>query len=187
MKRLILITTLLFTVFAFASSASAIGIRGALVLSNSNLALSNGGSESTDLDLHYGIEIDASFPINPMMEILAGLTLYLPASGPELASDEKVGFMPISVAAKFNIPGVGVTGMNPYAGVGLNYTTWSFEPDWFGEDATPGLGYYGFVGAAFGNLFGELGYTIMTATVFDGDLKLESRGVYVKGGMILGI
>lgn len=188
MRKFAFITVLFLFLFAITSSASAIvGVRGALVLSNSNFYVDypGVGSATTGLDLHYGIEVDASFPVAPMTEILVGLTYYLPATGRELDPDT-IAFMPLSVAAKFNIPGIGMTGLNPYAGLGLNYTMWTYDP------ASPdpfeaGLGYFGFIGAAFGNLFGELGYTIMTATMSEGELKFESRGIYIKGGAVLGI
>ncbi|MCX5726516.1 MAG: hypothetical protein NT030_04980 [Candidatus Saganbacteria bacterium] len=176
--------------FALTSSASAIGIRGALVLSNSNLTedINGVGTHKTDLYMHYGLEIDLCLPVNPLMDIHGGLTYYFPVggSGSEWPSDSTVAFVPVSLAVVFNIPLIGITGVNPYAGLGLNYTTWTFDPA-RSESPTPGMGYYGFIGASFGNLFGELGYTIMTGSMFDDETKMESRGIYVKGGMVLGI
>ena len=189
MRKIALIASFLL-LLAMTSSASAIGIRGGLVLCNSNYFDKYSGMEKTvDLDLHYGIEVDISFPVTPMIEILGGLTYYLPVGGKlddtgYYPSDQKVAFLPINIAAKFNIPNMGMSGMNPYAGLGLNYTNWVWDPE-IETYTTPGLGYFGFVGATFGNLFGELGYTIMTATQPHDDVYTESRGIYVKGGMVL--
>ena len=191
MRKIAFIVSFLL-LLALASSASAIGIRGALVLCNSNYSEKYEGSIKTvDLNMHYGLEVNISYPISPMIEILGGLTYYLPVSGKlgdtgYYPDDEKIGFLPINLAAKFNIP-AGMTGMKPYAGLGLNYTNWYWDPTDEVGPSHPGLGYYGFVGAEFGSIFGELGYTIMTTTLSHWDSYSESRGIYIKGGMIFGL
>jgi len=199
MKKFKLITTIMLLLFALSAPASAISLQIGLAYCNSNLYMENSESMTSDLDARLGVAVAASFPISPLMEIQAGLTYYTAASSKDMedliGDKQSIGLMPIEIAAKFSIPGLGMTGMNPYAGVGINYTTWTPDPAFdsaFAKDLTAGLGYYAFVGASFGNLFAELGYTWMRGSLkvlmpSEEDVNLESRGVYLKGGMLLGI
>ncbi len=198
MKKIAFILTLVLSLCVATSIASAVGIQAGLALSNSNIYMedtsSGGASYTFDMNMHYGLDLAVDLPINPMMEVLLGLTYYLPASPSDdtlmLTTDDTVAFMPIYASLKFSIPGLGMTGVNPYAGIGINYTTWTSDP---APDTQPtaGLGYYGFVGASFGNIFAELGYISMRGSITDMapgvDVNIESRGIVIKGGMLLGI
>ena len=65
MKKIVL-CILAFILFFSASSAYALEIRGALILSNSNYSEKYEGTiETVDLNLHYGLEVDVSVPILP--------------------------------------------------------------------------------------------------------------------------
>ena len=194
MKKLAFIVMLVLSLCIAPSIASAVGIQAGLALSNSNIYFEDTGGDYSytfDMNMHYGLDLAVDLPINPMMEVLLGLTYYLPASPSDDtvfgSTDSTVAFLPIYASLKFSIPGLGMTGVNPYAGIGINYTTMTTANPAADPQPTAGLGYYGFVGASFGNMFAELGYISMRGTIADVDVNIESRGVVIKGGMNFGM
>ena len=138
--------------------------------------LAAGHSESMQMQLGLGGEVN--IPVTDMIDVQPGLMYYLPSAGVDTPADQKLGVSPLYINGKIHF-GEANAQMDPYAGAGLNYSSWVTE-NMGGETPTGSIGYQAFFGVNMQNFLGEIGYIIMNG-VEEGTV-VTSSGLYVKAG-----